>query len=255
MAGEPNAPAALEPGVSQRVRDLLDDASASRDTDPGNARQLALQARVLARAESDRAGEAEALYRLASLAHGAGDADDAFALAMESAELAATAGVPLIEAWAVHLMGIVHYQASNFSEALEHCLRALELHRTTDHQIDEGNILNTVAAVYHSMGDNDRAIVTYESALAVTEPLGRHGFAAVVLGNIARIRASRSEYLPAVSLGRRAVDLAREHSPDIVSSLLADLAEAYMGLADHVKAAECFTEARRVMQERSDQGI
>ena len=252
MAGEPNASAALEPGVSQRVRELLDDASASRDTDTGNARQLALQARVLARAETDRAGEAEALYRLASLAHGTGDADDAFALAMESAELAAVAAVPLIEAWAVHLMGIVHYQASNFSEALEHCLRALELHRTTDHQIDEGNILNTVAAVYHSMGDNDRAIVTYESALAVTEPLGRHGFAAVVLGNIARIRASRSEHLPAVSLGRRAVDLAREHSPDIVSSLLADLAEAYMGLADHVKAAECFAEARRIWEERAD---
>ena len=115
--------------------------------------------------------------------------------------------------------------------------------------------MNTVAAVYHSMGDNDRAIVTYESALAVNEPLGRFGFAALVLGNIARIRASRSEYLPAVSLGRRAVDLARKHSPDIVSNLLADLAEAYMGLADHERASECFAEARRVWEERADHGI
>ena len=83
--------------------------------------------------------------------------------------------------------------------------------------------------------------------MAVNEPLGRFGFAALVLGNIARIRASRSEYLPAVSLGRRAVDLARKHSPDIVSNLLADLAEAYMGLADHERASECFAEARRVL--------
>ncbi len=241
--------------MSLRVRQLLDDAAACRDNDPGVSRQFALQARVVARADGDRVGEAEALYRLASLAHGTGDADEAFGLAMEASEIASVAGASLIEAWAVHLIGIVHYQASNFSEALAHCLRALDIYRKTDHQVDEGNILNTVAAVYHSMGDNDRAIVTYEAALAVNEPLGRFGFAALVLGNIARIRASRSEYLPAVSLGRRAVDLARKHSPDIVSNLLADLAEAYMGLADHERASECFAEARRVWQERSDQGI
>jgi putative two-component system response regulator len=245
----------LENTTSTRVRKLLDHAAACRDSDPASSRQFALQARVVARADGDRVGEAEALYRLASLAHGAGDPDEAFGLATEASEIAATAAAPLIEAWAVHLIGIVHYQASNFSEALEHCLRALEIYRTTDHEVDEGNILNTVAAVYHSMGDTDRAIVTYESALAVNEPLGRFGFAALVLGNIARIRASRSEYLPAVSLGRRAVDLARKHSPDIVSNLLADLAEAYMGLADHERASECFAEARRVWEERSEQGI
>jgi putative two-component system response regulator len=255
VAADNNAPVALDHAISSRVRQLLDDAAECRDTDPAAARQLALQARVVARAAADLAGEAEALYRLASLAHGTGDSEDAFGLAMEAAELANRAGTPMIEAWAVHLLGIVHYQASNFSEALSHCLRALELYRTTDHQVDEGNILNTIAAVYHSMGDNDRAIVTYESALAVSEPLGRQGFAALVLGNIARIRASRSEYLPAVSLGRRAVELARQYSPDIVSNLLADLAEAYMGLADHVKAAECFAEARRIWEERAEQGI
>ncbi|HWM22050.1 MAG TPA: HD domain-containing phosphohydrolase [Ilumatobacteraceae bacterium] len=255
MSAESQASSALEKATSVRVRQLLDDAAACRDNDPGASRQFALQARVVARADGDRVGEAEALYRLASLAHGAGDADEAFGLAMEASEIASTTSATLIEAWAVHLIGIVHYQASNFSEALEHCLRALEIYRTTDHQVDEGNILNTVAAVYHSMGDNDRAIVTYESALAVNEPLGRFGFAALVLGNIARIRASRSEYLPAVSLGRRAVDLARKHSPDIVSNLLADLAEAYMGLADHERASECFAEARRVWEERADHGI
>jgi putative two-component system response regulator len=77
---------------------------------------------------------------------------------------------------------------------------------------------------------------------------------ALILGNIARIRSSRSEYLPAVSLGRRAVEIAREHSPSIVTNLLADLAEAYMGLADHQKAAECFAEARRVLAQMSDDG-
>ena len=209
---------------------------------------------MVARAEGDRVGEAEALYRLASLAHFGDDPEDAFGLAMEASEVAEQCGAQLVEAWAVHLLGIVHYQASNFSEALEHCLRALDVYQATGHGVDAGNILNTVAAVYHSMGDNDRAIITYEQALAAAEPYGRPEMVALILGNIARIRSSRSEYLPAVSLGRRAVEIAREHSPSIVTNLLADLAEAYMGLADQDKAAECFAEARRVLAQLSEDG-
>ena len=249
-----NAVAVTEPSASPAVKALLDRAADDQELNPGAARQHALQARVVARAEGDRVGEAESLYRLASLAHFGGDPEDAFGLAMEASEVASQCGAHLVEAWAVHLLGIVHYQASNFSEALEHCLRALDVYQATGHEVDSGNILNTVAAVYHSMGDNDRAIITYEHALAAAEPFGRPEMIALILGNIARIRSSRSEYLPAVSMGRRAVEIAREHSPSIVTNLLADLAEAYMGLADHQKAAECFAEARRVLAQLSEEG-
>ena len=163
---------------------------------------------------------------------------------MEAGEIAEQCGARLVLSWSVHLLGIVHYQASNFSEALDHCLRALDIYHSTGQDVDAGNILNTIAAIYHSMGDNDRAVVTYEQALAASEPFGRMQMVALILGNIARIRSSRSEYLPAVSMGRRAVEIARDHNPSIVTNLLADLAEAYMGLADRQQAAECFAEAR-----------
>jgi putative two-component system response regulator len=244
-------------GASPAVRELLERAARVRHTHPDDARAYALQARVVARAEGDRPGEAEALYRLASIAHTSGDPEDAFGLAMEASEVAQVCGADLVDAWAVHLLGIIHYQASNFSEALEHCLRALETYQAAvdgADSVDAGNILNTIAAIYHSMGDNDRAIVTYERALAVAEPFDRQEFIALILGNVARIRASRSEYLPAVSMGRRAVELARVHDPSLVTNLLADLAEAYMGLADHQKAAECFAEARRVLAQQSEDG-
>ncbi len=232
----------------------MERAANEQETNPAAARQHALQARVVARAEQDRVGEAEALYRLASLAHADGDPEDAFGLALEASEIAAATGAIAVQAWAVHMLGVVHYQAANFSEALEHCMRSLELYRAATDGVEAGNILNTIAAIYHSMGDNDRAIVTYEQALAASEPYGRTDLAALVMGNIARIRSSRSEYLPAVSMGRKAVEIAREHQPSIVTNLLADLAEAYMGLADHQKAAECFAEARRVLAQRSEEG-
>ena len=243
------------PAASAAVRELLERAAAEQETAPGVARQLALQARVVARAESDRVGEAEALYRLASLAHAGGQPDDAFALALEAGELAALTGHRVLEAWTVHLLGVVHYQASSFAEALDHCQRALELYQAATDGVDAGNILNTIAAIYHSMGDTDRAIVTYEQALAAAEPYGRTDLVALVMGNIARIRASRSEYLAAVSMGRRAVAMAKQHQPSIVTSLLADLGESYMGLADADRAAECFREARLTLAERSEQGV
>ena len=102
--------------------------------------------------------------------------------------------------------------------------------------------------------DYDRAITTYESAMAINEPLGRRDLDAMVMGNLARIRGRRGEYLPAVSLGRNAVELSRDHAPQLVGGLLADLAEAYVGLADHASAALCFAEARADWEYRMADG-
>lgn len=234
----------------KKTRILLDDAARCRASDPDLARQLALDARVLARAGDRRADEGEALYQLASIAHQAGQTDDAFALATEAVELAEAHETSLTLAWSLHLIGVVYYQASNYVSALDHCLRALQTYRATGHALDEGRILHTVAAIYQSMGDYDRAIGTYENALAVNEPLLRPEIDAMVLGNLARIRGRRGEHLQAVSLGRQAVALSREHAPHLVASLLADLAEAHVGLADHAGAATCFAEAREGWAER-----
>ena len=228
----------------QRVRTLLDDAARCRTAEPERSRQFALDARVLARSQSQPAFEAEALYHLASIAHQRGQSEYAFALATEAVELAQPNEVSLTQAWSLHLIGVVHYQAGNYPEALEHCLRALQIYRATDHGVDEGRILHTVAAIYQSMADYDRAIATYETALAVNEALTRPDVDVMVLGNLARIRGRRGEYLVAVELGRRAISLARQDAPRLVGSLLADLAEAHAGLGDLAAADACFEEAR-----------
>ena len=76
---------------------LLLDLSRSREsTEPDRARVLVQQARALARAEGDRPVEAEALYRLASLAHYDGQPGDAFALAVEARDYAMEHDIPLV---------------------------------------------------------------------------------------------------------------------------------------------------------------
>lgn len=228
----------------QRARDLLAEAGRCRTPDPDSARQLALGARVIARAAGLELVEAEALYQLAVLAHQAGRTDEAFGLASEVVESAAPHEHTLTLAWSLHLIAVISYQANNYPSALDHAVRSLQVYRATDHAIDEGRLLHTVAAIHQSMGHHDQAIATYETALAVNEPLERPDIDAMVLGNLARIHGRRGAHDDAVQLGRRAVELADRHAPHLVGSLLADLAEAHVGSGDHAAAFECFDDAR-----------
>lgn len=237
-----------------RVRSLLDEAAAGRTSDPVRARRAALEARVLARAADLPLDEAEALYQLASIHHHDGNVDDAFSHAIEAVRIAERCDPSVTLAWALHLVGVVYYQSGNFADALERCLRALDVYRASGDEVNEGKILHTIAAIHQSMGDYDTAISTYEHALATNETRGRRDLDAMIVGNLARIRGRRGEYLPAVSLGQQAVDLAREHAPQLVGGLLADLAEAYVGLSDHANAALCFAEARADWEYRAEQG-
>lgn len=230
-------------GEHATVRDLLDRARAAELVDPAGARSLIQQARSIAHASGDPEGEAEALYRLASLSFYAGRPDEAFAVAVEARDLALEHGHHLVVAWALNLLGIVHLNAGNYSEALQCCLQSVDRYRMTDHRIDEGNHLNTMASVYHSLGDTDRAIVTFEAALSANKELDRPDFDAITLANLAHMRAKRGEYLLAVSLGEQALDLSRQHAPAFTPEILTILGEAYVDIGDPEHGSELLLEA------------
>jgi response regulator RpfG family c-di-GMP phosphodiesterase len=239
---------------SPSVRALLDQAKAVEHENAVDARILVQQARVLARSQGDEAGEAEAFYRLASLAYYGGQADEAFGVAVDARDLARKCGAVVVEVWALNLMGIVHFNAGNHSEALACCLRGLEQYRTTDHRVDEGNLLNTIATIHHSLGDTDRAIVTYEAALSANRQLDRPDFDAITLANMAQLRAERREFFLAVSLGESALELSRQHAPGFMPEVLANLGEAYASLSDPQRADQCFKEALQILDERAQRG-
>lgn len=243
------------PTTAPTVRELLDQAKAVEQGDAAVSRTLVQQARVLARSQDDEAGEAEAFYRLASLAYYGGQADEAFGVAVDARDLARKCGAIVVEVWSLNLMGLVHFNAGNHSEALACCLRGLEQYRTTDHRIDEGNLLNTVASIHHSLGDTDRAIVTYEAALSANRQMARPDFDVITLANMAQLRAERREFFLAVSLGESALELSREHAPGFTPEVLANLGEAYANLSDPGRAGECFTEALQILDERAQRGV
>ena len=230
-------------GGGKTVRDLLDEARTSESEDLIRSRSLVQQARVLARSNADQPGEAEALYRLASVTYQLGQLDEAFGLALEARDLARRCAATVVEVWALNLVGIVHHEAGNYSQALENLLQALELYRSSADLGDLGNLLNTIAAVHHSLRDTDRAIVTYEAALEANRKSPRRGFDAITLANMAKVRSERKENLLAVSLGEAALEIAREHLPEHVAEILANLAESYAELQMLPDANRCLDEA------------
>src|SRR5262249_36008653 len=131
------------------------------------------------------------------------------------------------------------------------CLRGLELYRTTDHKVDEGNLLNTVATIHHSLGDTDRAIVTYEAALSSNRQLDRPDFDAITLANMAELRAERKKIILAVSLGEPVLEFSREHAPGFMPEGLANLGEAYPRLNVQQRAEECFNEALQILDDKA----
>ena len=240
-------------GSGKSVRDLLDEARTAETDDLIRSRSLVQQARVLARSNGDQPGEAEALYRLASVTYQLGQLDEAFGLALEARDLARRCAAPVVEVWALNLVGIVHHQAGNYSQALESLLQALEIYRPTADLSDLGNLLNTIAAVHHSLRDTDRALVTYEAALEANRKSPRRGFDAITLANMAKVRAERQENLLAVSLGEAALEIAREHLPEHVAEILANLAEAYAELQLLPQADACLDEADETIERIASQ--
>lgn len=206
-------------------RELLERAREFDATDPGRARRLVQEARLVARRDGDVAVEGESLYRLATLAHYDGEPGDAFALAVEADEFADDRELPLVRAWSLHLVGLIHTDSGNHAEALAQCLRALSLYRSTDHRVDEGNILNTIATIHHELGDTDRAIVNYEAALAANEPYDRHDIDALIVANVASLRSERGEHDEAVALAERALEACRTSAPGFLPEVLTSVAD------------------------------
>ncbi|MEZ5224463.1 MAG: tetratricopeptide repeat protein [Ilumatobacteraceae bacterium] len=238
--------------MTKSVRELLDDARACQVTDETAARAMAQQARVLARTLHDGAGEAEALFRLASIAYTSGQSDDAFALALDARDLARKHGATVIEAFALNVIGLVHQNAGNFSEALEYGLKALELYRMTDDRVAEGALLNAIAGIHHELGDTDRAVVTYEAALNISRASDHdspnwHANHVLILYNMSQVRAGRNEHLLAISLASEALEICRTDVAEYVPLLLTSLASSYCELRMLDDASRLLDEAEQTL--------
>jgi HD-GYP domain-containing protein (c-di-GMP phosphodiesterase class II) len=177
--------------------------------------------------------------------------NEAFALALESRDLAHQCGAAKTGVAALNLIAAVQFHAANFSEALASAMGALELYRTTGERTSEGLLLNSLAVIQHSLRETDKAIVTYEAALMANKGENRPDLDAITLANMAKVRADRKEDLLAVSLGESALALAKEHAPEFVPEILARLAMAYVSLSSLDRAAACLDEADGVLRDRT----
>ena len=232
-------------GSGKSVRGLLDDARTCRGRRPDPVAIAWCNKRgCLARSNGDQPGEAEALYRLASVTYQLGQLDEAFGLALEARDLARRCAAPVVEVWALNLVGIVHHQAGNYSQALESLLQALEIYRSTDRsrrprQPAQHDRRRAPQPARHRPGDRHLRGGTGGQPQEPAARLRRHHAGQHGQGP----RRASGEPARAISLGEAALEIAREHLPEHVAEILANLAEAYADLHLLPQATACLDEA------------
>lgn len=243
------------PEGAASVQDLLVQARQFEEAEPNKARSLVQQARVLARAGGDKAGEAQALYHLAELAYAGGNIPEALLVAREARDLAHESGATMTEVSALNLIAAVHFGTTNLSDALQSIEQAITLYRSTGATAAEGQLLNMRGLVEHASGELDSALGTYENALMANQGENKPENTAVTVANMAQVRADRGEHLLAVSLGEQALTLARDHTPEFVPEILARLALSYTALQTLDKASSCLDEAEGVLLDRTSRRV
>ena len=225
------------------VQRLVDLSRSVQPDDLVRAAQIANQAVEIARTIHDVVGEAGAVYRLASIAFFEGDAAKALSLALDACGLAKRGSAPVVQAWALNLMGLVHLNAGNHDQALARCLEALDACRLSGDRSDEGTLLNAIALIYERLGDLDRARATYGDALRLADELHADAQRALTLTNLAHLHLTAGNYDQVVLAGRLAIELCRRYAPLFEPEALAFVAQAHDALGEHDEAVELFDQA------------
>jgi tetratricopeptide (TPR) repeat protein len=210
----------LELGELQTAVDYLSEAlSASRE---GGSRNV----------------EAAALACLGEARHQLGQLDEALANLAEAAEIAREIGERGGEAVIIFSQAAVHNETGNRPDALKLARAGIETTHDGGDRRHLADGLNTLGAIYASMGDHDAAQAHFERALAIAHQSFAFPETGALIG-IAAAHLSHGSESQAAGYARRALDLAQKVGyQTLAGQALTLLAQIQLRLGNPVRARE-----------------
>lgn len=170
-------------------------------------------------------------------------------LAMCDAALTAAkhAGDKLGESSIHDLMGLIHYNLSNFQQAVACHTNALELNRQTGNSAAEASSLHNLGRAHSHVGKPARAIRYHEQTLTVTRRIRNHHGEALALNYIGAAALSLGQSERATSYSIEALELGRRIGDhDVEARSLHSLGVCYWASGQLDNAVRCFTECLTV---------
>jgi len=125
-------------------------------------------------------------------------------------------------------VGWLYAHLGQYDQALDHCQRALTLHRESGNRAGAGDTLDSLGFIYLHLGDLAQARARYEQAIDAFREIGGsfgEGSSLAGLGDVllraGDLEAARSRYLQAAAI----LDAVPHSLADDVRGKLADLAD------------------------------
>ncbi|MCF8448453.1 MAG: tetratricopeptide repeat protein [Taibaiella sp.] len=150
-------------------------------------------------------------------------------------------------------MGSVCEQQGDFSKAMNHYKRGLEIFERQKKMAGVAAILCNIGLVYKAQSDNLKALEYFSKALKIDDEEGFKQFAASVTNNIGNIYSDLGDYSKALEYYLKAyeanVSMGSKRGIGIASN---NLGCVYQSLKDYDKSLEYFIKALKLNQEIGD---
>ncbi len=122
------------------------------------------------------------------------DIEKAYALAMETAELAKNAGFLNAYAMSIKHKGLVHYFSNNHARAIIEYEKALKIFTDINDSLGMWMCKNNIAVALQEVGDLDDGVQFQMDAIAIAKATGNRKNVAISLGNLANIQTDLKDY-------------------------------------------------------------
>ena len=163
------------------------------------------------RKRNNKAAVAETLYSLADIRKNIGEIANANELIGQACAITeALADDDLLNVNCASYQGEIHFEFADYSEALKHYFKALDILEQMDLPIEKARVLRGLGDVYEALGQNDLAARYYIESLKISEKIGIKYEIAFVTGSIYYIYKNQKNFKLAHQYIDQSIELRKE---------------------------------------------
>jgi DNA-binding SARP family transcriptional activator/Flp pilus assembly protein TadD len=184
--------------------------------------------------------------------------DNALTLHTDTLTLCQHTGNRLLEAHALHGLGLTHYRLAQYEQALAYYQQALKVLRQVGNRNGEGHVLHGMGLVNEQLGRYEQARIDYEQALTIARGTGSRYLEAHVLLGLGFIAWRVGHYQPALAHLHQTLTITRTFqipSPYVESHTLAALGCVSQRLGHHEQARTHLEQALTLARRTGDRAL
>ena len=169
---------------------------------------------------------------------------------LERALAAAPDAPDLLQARALHALGMLTGERGDADRALVHFQASCELFRRAGDLVGVARSLNSQGGIARDMGDPARAERLFVESVDLRRRLGEDGAPlAIVLGNLAMVALDRRDFILARDIGEECLELSEDSDQWVYAATLQVLADVAVEEGDVARAGELLRRAYPVLRE------